>query len=111
MKRSLPGELSTGDRGVRPDGSSLEQSPDVGFLPKKSKKQPHRSELLTYNHLNHPDNPYFNKPPDFGFLAKKFPYLEEFVGENDDKTVYFKWGKKNAIKWVASLLSLLFNYN
>ena len=106
MKRLLPGELSTEDRGVHPDGSSLEQSPDVGFLPKKSKKQPHRSELLTYNHLIHPDNPYFNKPPDFGFLAKKFPYLEEFVGENDDKTVYFKWGKKNAIKWVASLLSL-----
>lgn len=46
----------------------------------------------------HPDNPYFNNAPNFLDLSKEFPYLREYVGQNKDGSVYYRWKEKNATK-------------
>ena len=46
----------------------------------------------------HPDNPYFNNAPNFLELSKEFPYLKDYVGQNKDGSVYYRWKEKNATK-------------
>ena len=46
----------------------------------------------------HPDNPYFNNAPNFLELSKEFPYLKDYVGQNNDGSVYYRWKEKNATK-------------
>ena len=65
-------------------------------------KRSYHETLPSDGQSMHPDNPYFNNAPKFLELSKEFPYLEEYVGKNNDGSVYYRWKEKNATK--SSLL-------
>ena len=61
-------------------------------------KRSYHETLPSDGQSMHPDNPYFNNAPKFLELSKEFPYLEEYVGKNNDGSVYYRWKEKNATK-------------